>query len=93
MTFDVPGQKKRFIKFYTICNNRGKKHESSGISDVVAMKDDRVSWFEIKSPGKKQRESQKAFYELLGQHGMMRRYVVDNWDEALNIIQNLEELS
>jgi len=71
----------RYIRNYIIANN-GK---SSGLSDVIAFKDNKVYLFEIKSSKGKQSESQKEFQELCKFYKVTNYFVINDFNDFLEL--------
>lgn len=79
----------RFIRNYIIANN-GK---SSGLSDVIAIKNNRIYFFEIKSSRGKQSESQKEFEKLCEMYNITNYFVINDYNEFLEIIRGIRNES
>ena len=75
----------RFIRNYIIANN-GK---SSGLSDVIALQNNKIYFFEIKSSKGKQSESQKEFQQLCKTHKISNYYLINDYNEFITIIRNI----
>ena len=74
----------RYYKSYFI-KNFPAKEQSKGLSDVLAIKDGRAYFFEVKRVGGKESEAQKKFRDLANEYGA-KCYVVDNFETVRNII-------
>lgn len=81
----VVDEGKRFVKFYTIMNNK----ESKGHPDLMFMRNGK-SWFvEVKRPKEKLRPSQEKFCEIAKFYGMTV-IVATSWEQVHDYVNNLE---
>lgn len=74
----------RYIRSYFI-KNFPASEQSKGLSDILAIKDGRAYFFEVKRKGGKESEAQKKFRNLASSYGA-ECFVVDSFEMARNIV-------
>jgi len=78
----------RPLRFYRL-TWRHPKDQSTGLSDLLAIKKGRIVWLEVKKPGEKQKDKQVLFESEMQEEGI-EYYVVTSGVEALAILGEIK---